>query len=56
MVPARGRAGAIGLRQHPAKQELSRRCGDAGTLKLQDLPALSSDLDTHVLDFGTNVI
>ena len=29
---------------------------DAGALKLQNLLSLSSDLDAHVLDFGTNVI
>jgi hypothetical protein len=49
-------AQAFDLGQHPSKQELSRRCRDAGTLKLQDLPTPSSDLDAHVFDFGTNVI
>jgi hypothetical protein len=29
---------------------------DAGALKLQDLLTLSSDLDAHALDFGTDVI
>ena len=35
---------------------LKSRRSDAGALKLQDLFALSSDLDGHVLDFGTYVV
>jgi len=49
-------AKVLDLRQHPPQQKLSGSCPDAGALKLQDLFALSSDLDAHVLDFGTNVI
>jgi hypothetical protein len=37
------------------EQKLSRCRSDAGALKLQDLLALSSELDAHVLDFGANV-
>jgi hypothetical protein len=33
----------------------SKSSADAGALKLQDLLALSCDLDAHVLDFGANV-
>jgi hypothetical protein len=47
---------AIDLCQHPAQQKLSRCSRYAGALKLEDLLTLSSDLDAHVLDFGTDVI
>jgi hypothetical protein len=36
------------------QQKFSRCRPDAGALNLQDLFSLSSALDMHVLDFGTN--
>ena len=45
----------LDLRQHSVQQKLSRCRSNAGALKLQELFALSSDLDAHVLDFGTDV-
>jgi hypothetical protein len=42
--------------QHPLQQKFSRCGRDADALKLQDFLTLSSDLDAHVLDFGTDVI
>jgi hypothetical protein len=41
---------------HPSKEEFSRGGGNPRPLKLEDFLALSSDLDAHMLDFGTNVI
>jgi hypothetical protein len=41
---------------HPCKEEFSRGGGDPCPLELEDFPALPSDLDAHVLDFGTDVI
>jgi hypothetical protein len=52
--PARHKA--FDLREHSAERKLSRCCSDAGALKLQDLLTLSSDLEAHMLDFGTDVI
>jgi len=49
-------AKVLDLRQHPPQQKLSRCSSDPGALKPEDFLALSSDLDAHVLDFGTNVI
>jgi hypothetical protein len=46
----------VDLRQHPGQQQLSRCRRYAGALKPQDLPTLSSDLDAHLLDFGTDVV
>jgi hypothetical protein len=40
---------------HAPKEEFSRRGGNPRPLKLQDFPTQLSDLDAHVLDFGTNV-
>jgi hypothetical protein len=47
---------ALNLYQHPLHQKLSRCCPDAGALKLEDFLTLPSDLETHMLDFGTDVI
>jgi hypothetical protein len=41
---------------HPSKEKFSRGGGEPCPLKLQDLLTLSSDLDAHMLDFGTDVI
>jgi hypothetical protein len=49
-------AKVIDFRLHPLQQQLSRCSRYADTLKLQDLLTLSSDLDAHVLDIGTDVI
>jgi hypothetical protein len=47
---------ALNLCQHPLQQKLSRCRPNAGALKLEDFLTLPSDLDAHVLDFGTDVI
>jgi len=41
---------------HPSKEEFSRSGGDPCPLELEDFPALPSDLNAHVLDFGPDVI
>jgi hypothetical protein len=41
---------------HPSKKEFGGGGGDPCPLELEDFPALPSDLDAHVLDFGTNAI
>jgi hypothetical protein len=41
---------------HPSKEEFSRGGGNPCPLKLEDFLALPSDLDAHVLDFGTDVM
>ncbi|WP_213287396.1 hypothetical protein [Bradyrhizobium sp. sGM-13] len=46
----------LDLGQHPPEQKLGRCRRYAGALKLEDLLTLPSDLDAHVLDFGTDVI
>jgi hypothetical protein len=56
LVPFPLSAKVISFGMDPSKKEFSRGSGDAGPLELEDFPSLSSDLDAHVLDFGTNVI
>jgi hypothetical protein len=41
---------------HPCKKEFSRGGGYPCPLKMEDFLALSSYLDAHVLDFGTDVL
>ncbi|MGC2779578.1 MAG: hypothetical protein WA418_28465 [Bradyrhizobium sp.] len=40
--------------QHPLQQPLSWRRGNTGALKLQNLPALPTDLQPHALDFRSD--
>jgi hypothetical protein len=47
---------ALNLRQHSLQQEFSRCSRYASALKLENFLTLSSDLDAHVLDFGTDAI
>jgi hypothetical protein len=46
----------VDFRVHPSKEKFSRGGREPCPLKLQDLLALPSDLDAHVLDFGTDVL
>jgi hypothetical protein len=49
-------AEVIDLGLHPAKEEFSGSRVDPGPLEFQDVLALPSNLDTHVVDFGTNMV
>jgi hypothetical protein len=45
----------VDLDLHPQQEKFSGGGRYTGALQLQDFPALPSDLDAHVLDFGVNV-
>lgn len=49
-------AKVVDLVEHPLEKGLGRSRGNAGSLELEDLLAVSPDLGSHAPDFRTHVV